>query len=389
MRAKAIARKAIAELRQYHGTCLRLDFRSRPYIDTPPDLSAALSAATEVGSINSVVLNVSGVTGSKVEVANERARTHFSGLASFIRTLGESSLPSVAILDGCVAGSALGIGVHASACVATERTRLTLPGPAFGFVPESFASYQLMRLPKPGLGAYLALTGAGLSGAEMKEVGLATHLCESQAVGRVEQELLQQRTSHVGGTLRNVELGCVEPCRADYTEAHALFYSDAIAECFGNVSSVGEIIQRLRRGDGLWHQEALAVLQSSSPLALCLTFEALALAAPANQGDLADATDLCWRRCLEVEAALCERVLTESNDAKGGLAALVSAKAGLWDANCQLLDRGVAKMHPDGLGRRDGSDVAREFEEDVVWEHASVDEVDREVLRQYLAVPSP
>ena len=34
---------------------------------------------------------------------------------------------------------------HAACGVVTERTRLALPGPTFGYVPESFASFQLAR----------------------------------------------------------------------------------------------------------------------------------------------------------------------------------------------------------------------------------------------------
>merc|ERR1719502_304528 len=78
-----------------------------------------------------------------------------------------------------------------SACVVTERTRLGLPGAAYGYVPESFSSYQLARLPQ-GVGAYLALTGAELSGPELVRLQLATHITESHAVDNVERILSEQ-----------------------------------------------------------------------------------------------------------------------------------------------------------------------------------------------------
>ena len=101
-------------------------------------------ARAERGTVNTGVLHAGRSSGSNVRdlaqaTAVERAK-HFQIVANLMRTLGLSKLPTIAVLDGQATGIALGIGAHASACVVTERTRLSLPGPAFGFVPESFAS---------------------------------------------------------------------------------------------------------------------------------------------------------------------------------------------------------------------------------------------------------
>lgn len=119
------------------------------------------------GPTAAAVIHASGILGSDAralrrETPVERAK-HYQSVTNLLRTLGAGELPTVAILDGMVSGAALGIGAHANACIVTERTRLSLPGPAYGFVPESFATYQLARLPA-GLGAYVALTGAALTG---------------------------------------------------------------------------------------------------------------------------------------------------------------------------------------------------------------------------------
>ena len=85
-----------------------------------------------------------------------------------------------------------------------KRTRASLPGPAHGFLSESFAAYQLTRLPEEyeGVGPYLMLTGASLTGQELFDIGIATHSTESQAVGRLEAELRNQRVRHLGRTIR-------------------------------------------------------------------------------------------------------------------------------------------------------------------------------------------
>ena len=197
------------------GACLRLDLGARAARRVSHLNGGALKALealreAEAGAhFRSAVLYASDIVGSDIAAlvaAPETAReAHFDEVAQLLRTLGEGALPCVAILDGCVSGGALGVGAHASACVVTERTRASLPGPSHGYVPEGFVSYQLSRLPHAGLGCYLALTGAALTGQEMVELGLATHATESQAVGRIVHELSHQRARHLGRTLRNIE----------------------------------------------------------------------------------------------------------------------------------------------------------------------------------------
>ena len=54
-----------------------------------------------------------------------------------------AQVPVVAMLDGNLQGPALGIAAHARFSVVTDRTRLLLAGPEFGFLPESFATHQV------------------------------------------------------------------------------------------------------------------------------------------------------------------------------------------------------------------------------------------------------
>ena len=73
----------------------------------------------------------------------ESCSDHFDSVAHLCRALGESEVPVVAMLDGNLQGPALGIAAHARFSVVTDRTRLLLAGPEFGFVPESFATHQV------------------------------------------------------------------------------------------------------------------------------------------------------------------------------------------------------------------------------------------------------
>ncbi|KAL1504214.1 hypothetical protein AB1Y20_010623 [Prymnesium parvum] len=270
-------------------------------------LSASLNEASRRFHISSalVACNARGSALPQLRSSAEGAAEHYSSLSALLRRMGEAELPTIVTINGHVTGAAAGVAAHAAACVVTERACMSLPGPAFGFVPESFASYQLARLPR-GLGAYLALTGATLSAREMVELGLATHATESKSLRRVNDILNEQSTRHLGRTLRNVEEVCIEPRFYPYSDTDALFHIDSIEECFGQ-PTLPEILRALEAGTTPWHEQALGVLRASSPLAIHLTFNSIQRAAAAE----------CWTTVLKMEADLTVKAMGSADFAAG------------------------------------------------------------------------
>jgi len=86
--------------------------------------------------------------------------------------------PWIALCDGVTMGGGLGISVHGSHRVVTERTTMAMPEMAIGMIPDVGATHFLSRLPD-AFGPFLALTGARLSGADAIALGLATHYVPS------------------------------------------------------------------------------------------------------------------------------------------------------------------------------------------------------------------
>ncbi|MGB1088689.1 MAG: enoyl-CoA hydratase/isomerase family protein, partial [Alphaproteobacteria bacterium] len=82
--------------------------------------------------------------------------------------------PYVAILDGIVMGGGVGISVHGSHRVATDRTTFAMPETGIGLFPDVGGSFFLPRL-EGRLGMYLGLTGRRLKGADAFHAGVATH----------------------------------------------------------------------------------------------------------------------------------------------------------------------------------------------------------------------
>ncbi len=380
----ASARRAAANLRNRlpgaeNGAVLRLTNAraGRLRADDMRAVHAQVSAAAQSHTVHSALLEVgalgsdhrqllrAGETGASRAAATSE---HFQSIADVLRLVGEAPLPVVAILDGPVSGPSVGIGAHASACVVTERTRASLPGVAHGFVPESFASYALARLP-PGLGAYLALTGAQLTGQEMVDVGLATHATESTATRHIASALAEQRARSTGRTLSALEDHCFPPRRVEYGPAHALHHLEFISECF-SPTSLGEIQSALAAGGTEWHAQAAHAVASASPLAASLALELLRDASGCER----------WALCLQREAELCAAA-TASDDYRSGADALEALKrqaerearaaaAEDWrDDDEDAADEDGAPRDGDGGGRS--------------WEHADAAEVTEAVIREY------
>lgn len=87
----------------------------------------------------------------------------------------------IALCDGIVMGGGLGISVHGSHRVVTERTVMAMPEMAIGMIPDIGATYFLSRLPEH-VAEYIALTGARLTGADAIALGLATHYVPSDRI---------------------------------------------------------------------------------------------------------------------------------------------------------------------------------------------------------------
>ncbi|VDP79793.1 unnamed protein product [Echinostoma caproni] len=83
--------------------------------------------------------------------------------------------PYIALLDGITMGGGVGLSVHGRFRVVTEKTLFAMPETAIGLFPDVGGGFFLPRLPCPGLGPFLALTGHRLQGLEVLWAGVATH----------------------------------------------------------------------------------------------------------------------------------------------------------------------------------------------------------------------
>ncbi|MBV7295673.1 enoyl-CoA hydratase/isomerase family protein [Corynebacterium sp. TAE3-ERU12] len=99
--------------------------------------------------------------------------------------IAEFPKPYIAIIDGIAMGGGLGISLHGSHRVVTERASAAMPEMAIGFIPDVGITYTTQRLvtaeaaPAPEIARFVGLTGYRLSAADMLWAGWATHFVPS------------------------------------------------------------------------------------------------------------------------------------------------------------------------------------------------------------------
>ncbi|MDH3594656.1 MAG: enoyl-CoA hydratase/isomerase family protein [Rhodospirillales bacterium] len=178
--------------------------------------------------------------------------------------------PTIALIDGIVMGGGVGISLHGSHRVATERTLFAMPETAIGLFPDVGGSYFLPRLPG-ALGLYLGLTGARLQAADCLYAGIATHYVESARLPALVDALAAADWS---GDARAVASDAIAAFASAPGDPPLAVQRAAIDRCFSK-ASVEAILAALEAEEGAWAESALAALRKCSPTSLKVTFRQL------------------------------------------------------------------------------------------------------------------
>lgn len=94
----------------------------------------------------------------------------------------------IGLWDGIIMGGGVGMTVHGSVRIASERTLFAMPETGIGYFPDVGLLHTFSRL-DGAIGMYLGLTGARLSGADVYLTGLATHYVRSSSVDELVRRL--------------------------------------------------------------------------------------------------------------------------------------------------------------------------------------------------------
>lgn len=168
--------------------------------------------------------------------------------------------PFVAFMDGIVMGGGVGLSAHGSLRLVTERSRVAMPETAIGYFPDVGSLFLLSRAPGE-IGTHLAMSGLAVGGADAVRCGLADSLVDSRDIPGLVTRLAAGETldSSVGSTTTAGDL-----------EAER----DWIDTCYAGDDPV-VIVRALREHRAIRAQECADLLETRSPLAVCVALEAI------------------------------------------------------------------------------------------------------------------
>lgn len=186
--------------------------------------------------------------------------------------------PFIALIDGITMGGGLGLSVHGSHRVVTERSVVAMPETAIGLFPDVGATWFLPRCPGE-LGMYLALTGARMKAADVLGAGIATHYVPSDKLASLEALLASADWSE--GPAHAVVDHLLDGIAQDPGPAVLSRHSRVIDRCFGQ-PSVEAILAALEADGSDFAAETAAILRSRSPTSMKIAFAQLRRGASLN-----------------------------------------------------------------------------------------------------------
>ncbi|WP_422375751.1 enoyl-CoA hydratase/isomerase family protein [Roseibium sp.] len=235
--------------------------------------------------------------------------------------------PFIALINGIVMGGGVGVSVHGTHRIGTEKTMFAMPETGIGFFPDVGGTYFLPRMPKKS-GVYCALSAGRLKQGDALATGVLTHAVSADSLTDLETSL--ETATDIGAALAPF---LVTPERGSVA-AHL----EEIEKAF-SAESVEEVLNRLDASSTEFTQKAAAAIRGKSPTSVLIAFEQM------KRGG-----DLSFNECMKLEYRIVSRILQGTEFYEGIRAVLVDK-----DQN--------PKWTPSQFGQVDSADLASYFEE--------------------------
>lgn len=240
--------------------------------------------------------------------------------------------PYVALVDGIVMGGGVGISIHGSHRVFSEKAKFAMPEVTIGFFPDVGGSRFLPRLPGE-FGLWLGLTGSRLGWGDAKWAGLATHCAKADQFERIVADL--------------AGVGTVDAVLGDHSfDPERNVNESTVADIGRHFSAPGlaGLVKSLRgkaRGGDRFAVDTLARLARASPTSLNVAFRQIRAGARLSMAE-----------CMAMEYRIASRML-ERHDFYEGIRSAVIDKDGspCWrPAEFDLVDRTEIDSYFASLG---------------------------------------
>jgi len=216
------------------------------------------------------------------------------------------SKPYIALMDGITMGGGVGISLHGSHPVASERFVFAMPETAIGFFPDIGASYLLARCPDQ-IGLYLGLTGNRIQAADAYEFGLVKQVIRSEDFSDVLHALIEADLS-IDANKQVTD--CLSEFAMPVLPLMSTETRELIAGCF-NAKNIESIMSALGERNEI---ELVDNLNQKSPLSLKITLQQLRQAEKQTLSD-----------CLKIDTILVKHFM-QGHDFYEGVRALLIDK---------------------------------------------------------------
>jgi enoyl-CoA hydratase len=225
--------------------------------------------------------------------------------------------PYVSIMDGIVMGGGVGVSIHGSLRIATERTVFAMPETGIGLFPDVGGTYFLPRLPGQ-VGMWLGLTGSRLKG----ESAVAAGVCD-----------WFMPSAELSSLLDMLATGDVPASPAGNSKIAQL---DEINQTFAG-DCVEAILSALENADSDWAAKQYAAILTKSPTCTRIAFR-----------QIRAGVSLDFEDCMRLEYRLAKFCMTQPDFYEG--------------VRAVILDKDNApKWSPATLAEADDAHVASAF----------------------------
>lgn len=241
--------------------------------------------------------------------------------------------PYVALMDGINMGGGVGLSVHGSHRIATERLTFAMPETGIGLFPDVGGTYFLPRCPGE-TGLYLGLTGARLKAADAIYAGIADCYVPSSKLDVLKDRLAGGTPLHAALTEVVVDEGPA-PLRDIQQDISAHF----------SKGSVADILASLRADGSEWAMKTADTIETKSPISTLVAFR-----------QVREGAKLDFEECMKLEFRLINR-FANGHDFFEGVRAVVIDKdqspkwkpARLADIDAAEVERYFAPLGGDEL----------------------------------------
>ena len=215
--------------------------------------------------------------------------------------------PYISLIDGIVMGGGVGVSVHGSHCIATERTLFAMPESGIGLFPDVGGSYFLPRCPGE-TGMYIGLTGARLAADDAVFIGIANAYVHSEKLEGLKQALID---ADFGADIYGHIDDIIYTFSDHPGDAPIVARLNQIGRHFGQ-ATVEDIIESLQQDGDDWCLKTAQMLLKKSPTSMKISYK-----------ELRRGQHLTFDDCMRMEYRMVNRVVQGVDFYEGTRAAVI------------------------------------------------------------------